>query len=270
MLSLSSVLRLARRGRSLTWAPSVCGASPAHSRRFASQDNGQTDALAEAEQPTEQPFDAAAYSAPYSVHQLIGDPRTGIADDTTTAPWGDDLSVEWVWSDPDRNQDWYRYSTPGPVLPYMYMDSRLSDHSKNLLYMLRCKDPERCVPAFHTTQPHHLSCMVTALHVQRPRSGASAGTLPCSCLTCTAAVLGGPLPGHSSSHQCNSYRHSHHLSLVAKLLLTGGLSQRLQTNSGSDASVSWRSWPSKRCKHTSSARVSSCMGPCSPTALEYL
>jgi hypothetical protein len=26
----------------------------------------------------------------------------------------------------------------------MYLDSRLSDHSKNLLYLLRAKDPDRC------------------------------------------------------------------------------------------------------------------------------
>jgi hypothetical protein len=76
--------------------------------------------------------------------QPAGDPRTGIADDTTTTPWGDDVTVEWIWSSDATGVDWYRYSMAGPdQLPFMYMDSRLSDHSKNLMYMLRCKDPSR-------------------------------------------------------------------------------------------------------------------------------
>lgn len=142
MSSIPSVLRLARRGKGLVWTQGVCGALPAHSRQYAATMEEPANALTAADK--EVPFDAAAASAPYSVHQLIGDPRTGIADDTTTAPWGDDIGVEWVWSDPDRGVEWYRYSQASPsVLPYMYMDSRLSDHSKNLMYMLRCKDPDR-------------------------------------------------------------------------------------------------------------------------------
>lgn len=94
--------------------------------------------------PRGEVFDAAAAGAPLRVHQLIGDPRTGVADDTTTAPWGPDVSVEWVWSSPATGVDWYRYSKAGPdQLPFMYMDARLSDHSKNELYLLRCKDPAR-------------------------------------------------------------------------------------------------------------------------------
>lgn len=37
--------------------------------------------------------------------------------------------------------DWFRYSRAGDHLPHMYMDARLSDHSRNMMYMLRCKDP---------------------------------------------------------------------------------------------------------------------------------
>lgn len=93
------------------------------------------------------PFDAATASAPAVVHELVGDPRTGIADDSTTAPWGPEVSIEWVWSSPDTGVDWYRYSMAGSAqLPHMYMDVRLSDHSRNLMYLLRCKDPQRCAP----------------------------------------------------------------------------------------------------------------------------
>lgn len=88
------------------------------------------------------PFDAAASSALPRVHQLIGDPRTGIADDTTTAPFGN-VQVEWVWRQESNQVNWFRYTNVGDYFPHMYMDSRLSDHSKNLMYMLRAKDPDR-------------------------------------------------------------------------------------------------------------------------------
>lgn len=88
--------------------------------------------------------------------QLIGDPRTGVADDTTTAPFTNDLQVEHLWSSgtggklwgkrvgqpEDSVIDWFRYSAAGNHLPHMYMDARLSDHSRNLMYLLRCKDPD--------------------------------------------------------------------------------------------------------------------------------
>ena len=90
-------------------------------------------------------YDAAVEGRPVRVHQLIGDPRTGIADDTTQ-PLHGDLSVEWIWHQDVNSVDWYRYSLAGrDQLPNMHMDSRLSDHSKNLMYLLRCKDPARCV-----------------------------------------------------------------------------------------------------------------------------
>lgn len=40
-------------------------------------------------------YDAATMGQPVKVHQLIGDPRTGVADDTTTNPWGD-MTAEQV------------------------------------------------------------------------------------------------------------------------------------------------------------------------------
>jgi hypothetical protein len=88
-------------------------------------------------------YSIADEGAPLTVNQLIGDPRTGIADDTTTAPWGD-MSMEHVWYQEDSEVNWYRYSIAGPdQLPHMYIDSRLSDHTKNLIYILRAKDPNR-------------------------------------------------------------------------------------------------------------------------------
>jgi hypothetical protein len=80
---------------------------------------------------------------PSSHTQLIGDPRTGVADDTTTAPFGEDIHTEWIWESQTTGVDWFRYSLAGPALPFMYMDARLSDHSKNLMYLLRAKDPQR-------------------------------------------------------------------------------------------------------------------------------
>lgn len=48
-----------------------------------------------------------------------------------------------MFEDATDGTNWFRYSMAGNHLPYMYMDSRLSDHSKNMMYMLRCKDPQR-------------------------------------------------------------------------------------------------------------------------------
>jgi hypothetical protein len=94
-------------------------------------------------QKAEPIHDAARASQPVRLHQLIGDPRTGVADDTTQALHGD-LSLQWIWHQTSTDVSWYRYAIAGPdQLPYMHMDSRLSDHSKNLMYLLRCKDPER-------------------------------------------------------------------------------------------------------------------------------
>lgn len=81
---------------------------------------------------------------------MIGDPRTGVADDTTTAPFSNDIKVEHLIEVPPRREGqdsthWFRYSMAGAALPHMYMDSRLSDHSKNLMYLLRAKDPARSV-----------------------------------------------------------------------------------------------------------------------------
>jgi hypothetical protein len=105
----------------------------------AADDNGSSKDVQE-EQPV---YDASNDGLPHRLHQLIGDPRSGVADDTTQALHGE-LSVEWLWHQQTNEVHWYRYSIAGrDQLPNMHMDSRLSDHSKNIMYLLRCKDPQR-------------------------------------------------------------------------------------------------------------------------------
>ena len=86
--------------------------------------------------------DVLAEGAPRRYFQLIGDPRTGVADDTTQDIFGD-IQVEHVWHQESNQVNWFRYSRTAEGQPHMYMDARLSDHSKNLMYLLRAKDPQR-------------------------------------------------------------------------------------------------------------------------------
>jgi len=94
------------------------------------------------------PFDAALAGAAPRAHRLIGDPRTGIADDTTercpSTAAGNDVSVELMWTQERPGvTEWYRYSPFVRQQPLMRRDARLSDHSRNLVYLLRCADPSR-------------------------------------------------------------------------------------------------------------------------------
>jgi hypothetical protein len=41
-------------------------------------------------------LDLALHHAPKKVFELIGDPRTGVADDVSTNPFGD-ITVDMVW-----------------------------------------------------------------------------------------------------------------------------------------------------------------------------
>ena len=86
--------------------------------------------------------DVLAEGAPRRYFQLIGDPRTGVADDTTQDIFGD-IQVQHVWHQESNQVNWFRYSRAAEGQPHSYMDARLSDHSKNLMYLLRAKDPER-------------------------------------------------------------------------------------------------------------------------------
>ncbi len=80
--------------------------------------------------------------APRRALELVGDPRTGIADDTTTAPLGAP-TAEFVHQNTSNLVSWYRYAVAGKdVLPFMHMDPRLSEHSKNMMYLLRAARPD--------------------------------------------------------------------------------------------------------------------------------
>jgi hypothetical protein len=120
------------------------GSGPAaalHARLFAS--SGPEPGANDGSKAPEGAYDAAEAGLPVRLHQLIGDPRTGVADDTTQPLYGD-LSIEWIWHQNTTGVNWYRYALAGrDQLPNMHMDVRLSDHSRNLIYLLRCKDPQR-------------------------------------------------------------------------------------------------------------------------------
>lgn len=94
-------------------------------------------------------LDLAARNAPTKTLQLIGDPRTGVADDTTQ-PLGSGVSVQPIYLNEATNVQWYRYTMNGERLNQCHRDGRLSDHSKNLMYILRAKDPVRCASAAAT------------------------------------------------------------------------------------------------------------------------
>lgn len=89
--------------------------------------------------------DVALGNVPRKVLQLIGDPRTGVADDTTTAPFGD-MSVDMIWHQPSNEVMWFKYAWAGSMVKDSHRDGRLSEQSKNLMYLLRAKDPARWTP----------------------------------------------------------------------------------------------------------------------------
>ncbi len=129
------------------WASSAAVSCLEQGRHLASSSKGQPDDHNELStsynndlSDLQQSGDFAAL--PPRVHQLIGDPRTGVADDTTTNPFGS-VEVEQIWTQDQQELTWYRYTYGAEHMPNMHRDSRLSDHSKNLMYVLRAKDPRR-------------------------------------------------------------------------------------------------------------------------------
>ncbi|GIL49442.1 hypothetical protein Vafri_5773 [Volvox africanus] len=92
-------------------------------------------------------WDLAAQNAPQRVLQLIGDPRTGIADDTTTNPFGE-VTVDMVHYQPSNEVYWFKYEFAGSQTRGSHRDARLSDYTRNLIYLMRAKDPKRwTIPA---------------------------------------------------------------------------------------------------------------------------
>jgi hypothetical protein len=83
-------------------------------------------------------------NAPSRVLQLIGDPRTGVADDVSENPFGT-VTVDQVHYQRSNEVYWYKYEFAAEQRRGGHRDARLSDYARNLLYVLRAADPARWV-----------------------------------------------------------------------------------------------------------------------------
>ncbi|KAI8464465.1 MAG: hypothetical protein J3K34DRAFT_491425 [Monoraphidium minutum] len=125
-MSLLMLRSLLRAGRLPSRSGGLAGAAQQQARLLSASaaGNGANGSDGD-EEPIELGFDAARQGLPVRVHQLIGDPRTGVADDTTQ-PLHGDLAAEWIWHQQTNETYWYRYSLAGPdQLPHMHVDARL-------------------------------------------------------------------------------------------------------------------------------------------------
>lgn len=84
--------------------------------------------------------DLAMANAPKRVLALIGDPRTGVADDTSNNPFGD-VTVDMIHHSLTNEVYWFKYEFSGQSVSATHRNGRLSDYSKNLMYLLRASDP---------------------------------------------------------------------------------------------------------------------------------
>lgn len=121
----------------------------------APQQTGPTRAAPSLITPAAVP-DLAKENAPTQVLELIGDPRSGVADDVTHNPFGG-VTVDMVHYQPSNEVYWYKYEFAGGQTKGAHRDGRLSEYSKNLMYLLRAKDPARCAAC--TPHDHHATCM---------------------------------------------------------------------------------------------------------------
>ncbi|EFJ42573.1 hypothetical protein VOLCADRAFT_107208 [Volvox carteri f. nagariensis] len=94
------------------------------------------------QQPQPERWDLLSQNAPQRVLQLIGDPRSGIADDTITNPFGE-VTVDMVHYQPSNEVYWFKYEFAGAQMHGSHRDARLSDYTRNLMYIMRAKDPKR-------------------------------------------------------------------------------------------------------------------------------
>ncbi|KAG2437603.1 hypothetical protein HYH02_011243 [Chlamydomonas schloesseri] len=86
----------------------------------------------------------AATAAGERLLQLVGDPRSGVADDTSASAFGE-VTVEMLHHQASNEVYWYKYAFAGgqPGVRGGHRDGRLSDYSRNLAYLMRAKDPTR-------------------------------------------------------------------------------------------------------------------------------
>ncbi|GFR43188.1 hypothetical protein Agub_g4180 [Astrephomene gubernaculifera] len=92
-------------------------------------------------QPARQRWDLATQNAPQGYFGLIGDPRTGIADDMTTNPFGE-VTVDMIHHQSKNEVYWFKHEFAGGRAG-SHRDARLSDYTRNLIYLLRAKDSKR-------------------------------------------------------------------------------------------------------------------------------
>lgn len=91
---------------------------------------------------SDQLSDLALENAPVKILELIGDPRTGVADDVTTDSLGS-VTCDLVHHQDSNEVYWYKYEFAAEQLQQTHRDGRLSEYAKNLMYILRAKDPDR-------------------------------------------------------------------------------------------------------------------------------
>lgn len=86
--------------------------------------------------------DLALENAPVKVLHLIGDPRTGIADDVGSNPFGQ-VTVDMVHHQSSNEVYWYKYEYAADQNKQGHRNGRLSEYSRNLMYILRAKNPQK-------------------------------------------------------------------------------------------------------------------------------
>ncbi|KAL6759911.1 hypothetical protein V8C86DRAFT_2563762 [Haematococcus lacustris] len=87
--------------------------------------------------------DLARANAPTQVLELIGDPRSGVVDDVTRSPAGSSVMVDMIHYQQSNEVYWYKWEQPGDPVVERHRDGRLSELSKNLLYLLRAHNPTK-------------------------------------------------------------------------------------------------------------------------------
>jgi hypothetical protein len=116
--------------------------SKAQSRQLDNKPSAKEQSTAKPPDQREWHSSLAMQNAPKRIFELIGDPRSGLADNVTNNPFGD-LTVDMIHHQFSNEVYWYKYEFAGNMLRETHRDARLSEHAKNNMYILRAKDPKR-------------------------------------------------------------------------------------------------------------------------------
>ncbi|KAG1656822.1 hypothetical protein FOA52_008456 [Chlamydomonas sp. UWO 241] len=126
-------------------------------------------------------------NAPRKVFELIGDPRSGVADDVRANAFGE-ITVDMLHHQLSNEVYWYKYEFAGNALAETHRDARLSEHTKNLMYILRAKDPARWT----------VEALARKFHVRRQRVLAILALKEMEAHRMeVGSTLGGPLSGYA-------------------------------------------------------------------------